>query len=479
MIKKNSVLYQIITDRFDNEKGNLYEHINSPEYNLKFKDYLGGTFNGIKRRLDYLQNLGVDNILISPVQSSPFYHGYHIEDHFNVNLRFGTEEDLKNLIKECHDRDIGVMMDYAPTHVSSTNPIFSEKILSEDEKDKDWFIFLSRLREDSPYRDYFEELVYKLTSGDPAKLKDINKAKYLGYFGESNLPLLNLANPDVIEYHRRVIYHWIKEFEFNSIRLDSGFIQPKDFIKKIRNYIHTSFKNIDVIVEYWDFEFPPRSGDCYGFCDGEFDIKSTLWFNRMSEDTQNFFRNLSGHYYRTKDHVEDYIYITGLGNHDLPRFKGGKNLQKIAAVLQFTLPFTPMIYYGEEIGMEQYNDCSERVAQSRDPMRWDLYDPDLYNFYKNLVHFRRSNSFEKFSMGDVQINDNGMLFTYKIKLEKESYYIILNMENREKPVNLTDLFPNSCINNFDIPSGMPVVFDSPNILTLKPESAYLFAEKKI
>jgi len=477
MIKRNSVLYQIVTDRFDNEQGNLHEQIDSPDYNSRFGDFLGGTFNGVRRRLDYLQNLGINHLLMSPVQSSPFYHGYHMDDHFAVNSKFGTEEDLKALIKECHEREIGVMMDYVPTHISSSNPLFTQKALSQDEKERDWLVFLSRLREDSPYRAYFEELVYKLTSGDSTKLQETNKAKYLGYFGKAESPLLNLANPDVEEHHRRVIYHWLREFEFDSIRLDSGFIQPKDFIRKIREYVHTSFKDVDVIAEHWDFEFPPRSGDCYGFCDGEFDIKSTLWFNNMSEDTQNFFKNLSGHYYRSKDHMEDYSYITGLGNHDLPRFRGGKNLQKIAAVLEFTLPSIPMIYYGEEIGMAQYNDGSERIAQSRDPMRWDLHDSELYNFYKNLVHFRRANSFDKFSMSDVQVNDNGAFFTYRVEFGNKNYFVLLNRENREKPVNLEELFPNSRVDNLDISSGMPIVFDSPTNLTLKPESAYLFGER--
>jgi cyclomaltodextrinase / maltogenic alpha-amylase / neopullulanase len=477
MISKNSTLYQIVTDRFDNSEGNLHKCIAEPEYNSRFgKEYLGGNFEGIRRRMDYIENLGVNHVLISPVQESPFYHGYHISNHFEVNPRFGSKDELKKLIEEFHRRNIKVMLDYASTHLHSSNPIFREKVRSDSERDRDWFVFSDKLRTKSPYRFYFEELIYKLTSGDHKKLKEINKSEYLGFFGDPNNPLLNLENPDVQEFHRKVLYYWIREFGFDSVRMDSAFIQPKDFIKKMRSYLKTTFKDFDLITEYWDFENPTRSGDCYGFCDGEFDIRATLWFNRMSEDFHNFFKNVSGHYYRSKDHMEDYSYIVSLANHDLPRFNERKNLQKIAAVLQFTLPSIPLVYYGEEIGMKQDNDKRDRLDQSRDPMRWDLEDVELFHFYKKLIEFRKKHSFNKFSISNVQVNDEGTLFTYGVTIGNESHCILLNTENRPKPVDLELMFQGSIIDPFDIISDMPVTFENERVLNMHPESCYLFKE---
>ena len=76
-------------------------------------DYCGGTFNGIARKLDYIQGLGANAIWISPIplQTDSGYHGYWQQDITKINPHFGTSEDLRNLVKACHKRDIWVMLD--------------------------------------------------------------------------------------------------------------------------------------------------------------------------------------------------------------------------------------------------------------------------------------------------------------------------------------------------------------------------------
>lgn len=99
-------MLQLLTDRFakDSDDSGSCGDLSS---------YCGGTFNGIKRKLDYIQGLGANAIWISPIplQTDGGYHGYWQQDITKINPNFGTEQDLKDLVQECHNRDIWVMLD--------------------------------------------------------------------------------------------------------------------------------------------------------------------------------------------------------------------------------------------------------------------------------------------------------------------------------------------------------------------------------
>ena len=108
---RSRTIYQILTDRFSRTSGN------SEGYNLK--DYCGGTFRGIINNLKYIQGMGFDAIWISPVvdNTNKGYHGYWARNWNKINSHFGTEEDLKALVTECHKKGIWVMVDVVANHV--------------------------------------------------------------------------------------------------------------------------------------------------------------------------------------------------------------------------------------------------------------------------------------------------------------------------------------------------------------------------
>jgi len=80
MLSKNSIIYQIVTDRFNNESDNLFNEVVSGDYNAKFSGFLGGNFRGIINKIGYLKLLGITHVMISPVQLSDLYHGYLIKE---------------------------------------------------------------------------------------------------------------------------------------------------------------------------------------------------------------------------------------------------------------------------------------------------------------------------------------------------------------------------------------------------------------
>ena len=110
---KSRSIYQLLTDRFSKDD-------NTETTCADLSKYCGGTFNGIKKNLDYIVGMGFDAIWISPPLKNKegSFHGYHNIDINSINEHFGTAEELKDLIKACHDKDIWVILDAVPNHMA-------------------------------------------------------------------------------------------------------------------------------------------------------------------------------------------------------------------------------------------------------------------------------------------------------------------------------------------------------------------------
>ena len=111
---KKAVVYQILIDRF---AGCQQDGWDKPQF-------LGGTIRGIIQRLDYIKDLGVNALWISPFYKTDQYHGYHIMDFYQVEPRFGDIEDLKELIEKVHHAGMRIIADFVPNHVSDRHPYF-------------------------------------------------------------------------------------------------------------------------------------------------------------------------------------------------------------------------------------------------------------------------------------------------------------------------------------------------------------------
>lgn len=117
---KTRSIYQIVTDRFARTNGDTA--------GCDLRNYCGGTFQGIKNNLDYISGMGFNAIWISPIveNTDGAYHGYHAKNFYNTNPKFGTEDELKDLIAECHKRDIWVMVDIVANHVGLVGTDYSQ-----------------------------------------------------------------------------------------------------------------------------------------------------------------------------------------------------------------------------------------------------------------------------------------------------------------------------------------------------------------
>ena len=125
-----AVIYHIFIDRF-----------NGCKTNINTLDFLGGNLKGVISKLDYIQNLGINVMWLSPFYKTTHYHGYHITDFKSIDPRFGSKSELLELIYEAKKRGLRIIADFVPNHCSDQHPFFKDALKNKDSKYKDWFIF--------------------------------------------------------------------------------------------------------------------------------------------------------------------------------------------------------------------------------------------------------------------------------------------------------------------------------------------------
>ncbi|MBN1525382.1 MAG: hypothetical protein JW904_12915 [Spirochaetales bacterium] len=210
----NAVIYHILIDRFAGFT--VQENKSSP----KQPGFMGGTLSGITEKLDYIQNLGMNTIWLSPFYKTTAYHGYHITDFYSVEPRFGTLGDLKVLIKAAHDRGLRTIADFVPNHCSYQHPFFKD----------------AKSNPESPYRNWF------FFSKWPNK--------YRAFFDFFELPKLNVNNPETAQHLLEAAEYWTR-MGIDGFRIDHAVGVPKIFLKDLSRAIKKENPNAILIGEAW------------------------------------------------------------------------------------------------------------------------------------------------------------------------------------------------------------------------------------
>lgn len=348
--------------------------------------FLGGTIRGIIEKLPYMTDLGVTALWISPFYQTSVYHGYHITDFYQVDSRFGTLDDIKELIQESHTCGLRIIADFVPNHCSMHHPFFKQAQNNADSKYRDWFYFTRWPNH------------------------------YLSFLSVQEIPKLNLDNPETRNHIVNAANYWLS-LGLDGFRLDHVIGPSHRFWRYFRQEIKDRYPRALLIGEAWMMGIKRKelrtiqvrkkflkwlSGaasetlfqEYVGELDGVLDFKVQELLKRYMTD-QKITRNtldtiLEKHYDRFPS---TYLLPTFLDNHDMDRFlfTCGNDKQKLknAAVKQFSLPQPAIIYYGTETGMtqtrSQWSFPSNGDLQARQPMNWTHQDKDLYMFYKNLI----------------------------------------------------------------------------------------------
>lgn len=388
-----------------------------------------GDFNGLTARLDYLKELGVGGIWLMPIMPSPTYHKYDVVDYKAVDPEYGTQADFQKLVKEAHERDIRILVDLIVNHTGSDHPWFKGAIEGKN----------------SPYRDYYvwankdsvrEQISKKSTSLDSDNITqwhavngDTLSEHYYGFFW-GGMPDLNLDNPKVRQEFVEIGQYWLRDMNVDGFRLDAAkHIFPTDratdnhsFWIWFREAMQKIKPEVYLVGEVWS-----KAEDVAPYLKGlpalfNFDMGYAITkVVRAGVDTIDLigtYKKINDYYHKS---TNEFIDATFLKNHDqnriLSELDGNLDKARVAAGILFTLPGTPYIYYGEEIGMlgvkpdeyirepflwafkgeDQAQTRWEEPRYSNDqtviPLVRQADDPaSLYNFYKKFIHYRNSSS---------------------------------------------------------------------------------------
>ena len=366
----NKVVYQIFPSRFAStqpvDKKLWYKAPITP------MDDLHGNLRGIIEHLDYIKDLGIDVVYLTPIFKSNSCHKYDTIDYYQVDPSFGTTEDLKELVQKSHERGMKVVLDAVYNHTGREFFAFQD-ILEKGEKSKylDWY--------------FIDELPLKGEWGE------IPNFKCFGYYG--GMPKLNLKNPEVEKYITDVACYWIKECYIDGWRLDVGDEISHFFWKNFRKAIKAVKKDMLIIGEIWHYAGDFLEGDewdtvmNYPFYLNLIDLLADEKIN-----VSQFVQNLG--YLKGRLNKKCYPLMWNLiDSHDTARFlhlcNDNKKKQHLAAAFQLLLPGMPMVYYGDEYAMPGAND-----PDCRRGMYWDeeYQDKEMYNWYKKLMQIRKTHA---------------------------------------------------------------------------------------
>ena len=452
------VLYLIMPDRFAN--GNPENDVvdGMREKKVDRADAFarhGGDIQGISSHLDYIADLGVTAIWLNPTQENDMesgsYHGYAITDYYQIDRRFGSNEDFCALVEKAHEKNLEVVMDMIFNHCGSENYLFKDK------PSKEWFNYHSN---------------YVQTSFKTASVMDIHASAFEkkiatdGWF-TSVMPDFNQRNRHVVRYLIQSSIWWIEYAGINGIRQDTHPYADFDFMSQwckevldeypYFNIVGETWLNSNVLVSYWQKDSKlaaPLNSNLPTVMD--FPLQALI-NQAFDEETGEW----GGGLYKLYDYqTQDLVYanpmnlLTFLDNHDTSRFaqtdEMAKNLKryKQAMVFLLTTRGIPQIYYGTEILMTGDKGKGDGDLRKDFPGGWQgdtrncfakngrtALENEAFEFTRQLLNWRKGNQvIGKGSLKHYSIQ-NGV-YVYQREFNGKSVVIIMNGTDDSKELDL-------------------------------------------
>lgn len=384
---KTRTIYQLFTDRFAKTDGDT-----TPCEDLL--DYCGGTFKGIQNNLDYIQGMGFNAIWISPVQKNgpKGYHGYWYTNFYEINEHFGTDQDFRDLVKACHEKDIWVMVDIVANHISYVQDL--SKIANVRDNDYSNIV---------PFNDpsYFNEPLYDC---DDAEAKFPNNQTLLETCWLHWLPDLNQSHPFVRQTLLDWISSFVKTYEVDGLRLDALRHVPADFWVEFRKaagvfIIGEAFDyNVAYLAPYQNVIDSPIN----------FSLHLKLYYAFIKEGPMKTFSQYYAESYVSWPDIS--IVTIFLNVHDNPRFLSyNYDIPASKAALAFSLTSIGIssMYYGDEQGFAGGTD-----PLNREPL-WTNMDPnsELYQFVKIINQFKHKTKLYELDQIERYVDDTMYVFS--------------------------------------------------------------------
>lgn len=422
---KETVWYQIFPDRFAN--GNPS---NDPIETLPWgskkhpgpDDFYGGDLQGILDKLDYIEDLGINGLYLTPIFKAPTNHKYDTTDYKEIDPAFGDDETLRKLVREAHRRGIRVMLDAVFNHIGYDSIQWQDVIKNqENSRYKDWFHIHS-----FPVPDYNH-----LKPNEMNEMYDLN---YDAFAFAGHMPKLNTANPEVKAHLLDVATYWIREFDIDGWRLDVANEVDHTFWKEFHAACVAEKEDIYIIGELWHSGQKWLEGDeFHAIMNYAFTEKIEDYFLRkiVTPTEMIYGMNQQTMLYRKQTNE---VQFNLLDSHDTPRLLtkayDNKDLVKTILTFMFAQQGTPCIYYGTEIGLDGFHDPDCRKC-----MIWDKAEQDLemHRFTKELIQFRKQyQSILSYGYSEwFDVRDEEHLIGFK-RIYKDEELIFYFSQNKEE-----------------------------------------------
>lgn len=423
---QGQVMYQIFPDRFYQEGTcdltdkiqpfYLYENkSDSPHYlpdengEVQNNGFFGGNLKGITKKLPYLAELGTTVLYLNPIFMAHSNHRYDTADYKRIDPMLGTEEDFKDFCNQAHALGIRVLLDGVFSHTGCNSPYFD---------------YYNRYgngafhHPDSPYREWYQ-------------FSEKEKYGYVCWWGIHTLPCTEELNDSFLDYIIRdkdsVINHWLN-LGADGYRLDVADELPDEFIRLLYQEVKKSKKDTLVLGEVWEDASNKIS---YGkrrtyFSEKELDsvmnypfMNAIIDFTKGEKNAEQFAAIVMTIAENYPKPILDCV-MNSLSTHDTKRIltvlgtdkeltkaeravytlspeerKSGIEKLKFAAFLQYILPGMPCIYYGDEVGLEGFEDPFNRRF-----FPWDQMEETLLSFYRRLGAIKHR--FPALQKGDIK-----------------------------------------------------------------------------
>ena len=515
-----------------------------------------GDFQGLDQKLDYLKELGIDTIWLMPFFPSPLRDdGYDISDYYSVHSSYGTLEDFRTFLKSAHARQIRVIIEMVLNHTSDQHPWFQQSRSSQDNPRRDWYVWSDTDTGYSQTRIIFLDTELSNWAWDP-----ISKSYYWHRFF-SHQPDLNYDNPAVREEMWNVMKFWL-ETGVDAFRLDAvpylveregtnceNLPETHGIIKELRRKLDEQFPGKMLLAEanQWPVDLRPYFGDGDEFHMAfHFPLMPRMFMGVKLEDRKPITEILQ----QTPEIPPSCQWCLFLRNHDeltlemlttversymndtyardmdmrlnlgirrrlAPLLDNDRRRIELMHGILMSLPGTPNIYYGDEIGMGDNIKLGDRNGV-RTPMQWSggwnggfsaaepekLYAPliqdpvygypavnvvsqkktehSLLNWIARIIAVRKTTSV--FGAGSIEFlyPANHRILAYVRQLENETILVVNNLSNAAQAVEL-DLrrYKGNILIEMFGKNIFPRVGDLPYLLTLGPYQFYWFRLRRI
>jgi len=449
-------------------------------YPRSFRDSNGdgvGDLPGVIEKLDYIKGgqgaLGIDAIWLSPFYPSPMADfGYDIKDYYDVDPMFGTLDDFRELLAQAHQRDIKVMIDFVANHTSDEHAWFKASRSSRDNEKRDWYVWRDGRPDGSPPNNWLS-----VFGGSAWTLDEVTGQYYLHSFLDRQ-PDLNWENREVRRAMREVMAFWLdmgvdglradavrwlaKDSQFRDNPPNPAYDPARDdpYQAQLQRYsrfgdnLFAYLNELTTLVEWYAdriivFEDYPDDHDKHlgarNFQYLEFYRRINshvalpfnfdgMFMDWSAESFRNFVSTFQGSL------MPGYVPAYCFGNHDQSRLatRFGQRQARLLALLQLTLPGLPVIYYGDEIGMEDVHIAAGDVQDAfelqvpgkglgrdpqRTPMQWSGESHMGFSIHQPWLPTPRDSGGH--TVANQQLAPDSELALYQKLLELRRQHVVL------------------------------------------------------